>query len=409
MDIKDLHDTLVSTLGDFRTYVDTKIGALSTRLDTIQAKSERPPDPMDTNTRRGKSDGITNINGIKLLKPTARLSDVVDHQLPAGIKASDLDFGRWLKGVITGDWTGAELERKTMSTGSDTLGGYLMPSPLSTLFIDLARNQSVCLQAGATTIPMTTGTLDIARLTSDPTGYWKQENAAGTFSDITVGRTVLSAHTLIGLCKASVELIEDAKNSGSVIQNALTAALALELDRACVRGNGIAAEPLGLRNWSSLGLNYGAQLIDKVGLGLDAYDDFCNAVQLIAQANGPGAEALSTILAPRDAGTLDRLRDGEDRPYQPPPSWNAMKHLTTNSIPSTLYSGNKSEAYVGDFSQLAVGMRTGINIEITRVGGDGDSGAFRNLQVWIRAYLRADLVLLRPSWFVVIDAIAPPA
>jgi len=57
-------------------------------------------------------------------------------------------FGKWLKGTIMGDWRGADEER-AMSIGTPSAGGYLVPTPLALGIIDLARNQSRILEAGA--------------------------------------------------------------------------------------------------------------------------------------------------------------------------------------------------------------------------------------------------------------------
>jgi HK97 family phage major capsid protein len=363
--------------------------------DRILAAAVRPADAYDAEAAR-HSQGVTRTGGITVLKNSAKLFDHVRHDLPDGIRPQELDFGKTLRGMVTGDWDGAHAERKTLSS-SDGVGGYLLPSPLSSILVDLARNQSVCMRAGAVTIPMNSGTLDIARLTSDPTGYWKQENAAGTASDIGTGRFTLRAKTLMALVKSSVELIEDAPNAGAIIQNALSAALALELDRACLRGTGAAAEPLGIKNFP------GVQTIPTIGT-LAGFDEFSSAWEMIQASNGP-SEGICTIMNPREAGDIDRMKDGESKPILAPPSWALMKHLVSNQVSITGGGGAEGEAYVGDFSQLAVGVRTGVTLEVTRVGSDTDSSAFKNLQVWIRAYLRADLVLLQPTWFVYLSGI----
>ena len=57
-------------------------------------------------------------------------------------------------------------------------------------------------------------------------------------------------------------------------------------------------------------------------------------------------------------------------------------------------------------------MRTEVVLEASRVAGDADGSAFRNLQVWIRAYARMDCVVTRSSYFEVLtgieEATTPP-
>jgi len=81
---------------------------------------------------------------------------------------------------------------------------------------------------------MSSETLSIARLASDPQAGWKVENAAIDETAITFERVVLHAHTLIGVVRASRELIEDAINLESVLSDAFAKSLALELDRVCL-------------------------------------------------------------------------------------------------------------------------------------------------------------------------------
>jgi len=90
----------------------------------------------------------------------------------------------------------------------------------------------------------------------------------------------------------------------------------------------------------------------------------------------------------------------------PPPAWTAMRRFYTNQVPVDLGAGsNESEAYIGDFGQMAIGMRTSLTLEASRDASDSSSSAFSNLQVWVRAYLRADVALLQPSHFVYLSGI----
>ena len=95
-----------------------------------------------------------------------------------------LSFDRYLRGMATGNWDGAEHER-ALSEGTLTAGGHLVPTPLSARVIDLARNQTRVFQAGAITVPMTAQTLKLARLTGEGSPAWKTENAAITDADMT--------------------------------------------------------------------------------------------------------------------------------------------------------------------------------------------------------------------------------
>lgn len=336
---------------------------------------------------------------ILMLSQEQRMADVVRRQSESDY--TRLSLGRYVKGIVTGDWSGAEDERRAMAEGTLAGGGYLVPTPLSAQVIDRARNLAQVMKAGAVTVPMDSETLTVARVVEDPTVAWKVENAPITASDMTFEPVKFQAKTLVGMAKLSVELFEDAANIDQVVENALSQAIALELDRAALRGSGVDPEPRGVRNVS------GVQFIDLGDNGgqID-FGKFSEAVQKIQEANGPDASSLAAIYAPRTAGTLDRLTDSTGQPLQPPASFANLRKLVTNQVPVNLTKGtaaNASEAYVGDFKQLWIGMRKNLTIEVSRQAGD----AFGNLQVWIRIYARYDVQLAQPKHFVVIDGIIP--
>jgi HK97 family phage major capsid protein len=338
-----------------------------------------------------------------------RVGDPIDtetrHNLPDGIKADDLNLGRWFRGIVTSDWSGAEAERRAMGGNNDVLGGYVVPLPLAARVIDLARNQARVMQAGAITVPMDSSTLKLGQMTADPTAHWRHENVEATFSDASFGLLTLDAKTLVAMTKISIELVEDAANIPQLVEAAMASALALELDRAALCGAGAGAEPQGIRYAD------GIQTIDMGtnGAALTSYDDFSTAWEYIQNSNGP-SEGISAIYAPRTAGAIDRMKDGQGLPLQPPESFKNIQKLVTNQVPVDLTKGtadNASEAYVGDFSNLLMGMRTNMTMEVSREAADSSGSAFRELQLWVRIYLRADVALMRPNHFVLINGIIP--
>jgi hypothetical protein len=54
-----------------------------------------------------------------------------------------------------------------------------------------------------------------------------------------------------------------------------------------------------------------------------------------------------------------------------------------------------------------VGIRRTVVIEATRVGADGSNGAFSDLQIWVRGYLRADVKLARANQVAYTEGIIP--
>ena len=328
----------------------------------------------------------------------ARNQSVREHMGRSGSSEyQNLNLGKFIKGAITGNWRNAELEQRAMSEGVLGAGGYMVPTPLAAELIDLSRNLSVLLEAGARTVLFDSQSLKIARVITDPVAAWKAENAVITKSDMAVDSVVLTARTLTALVPVSLELLEDAPNASAAITEALAAGLALELDRAGLLGSGAGSEPTGIFNAAgvqsiSMGTN---------GAALTNFSQLSQAVQKVWEANSTPTAA---IYAPRTAGVLDRLVDTTGQPMVPPPSFQELKRLVSNQVPVTQVQGTSgavaSCAFVGDFSKLIVGMRTNLTIQISSEAGDASGSAFSNLQYWIRAHLRADIALTRPNQFV---------
>lgn len=317
--------------------------------------------------------------------------------LPDGIRAGELSWNRFVRALVTGDWSQAPAEARAMGTAPGTSGGYLLPSPLAGELIDLARAQSVLNRAGVRVIPMDTEELTFAKMTGDITPGWKIENLPATESSPSFGRLTLKARTLIGFAEAPAELLADARNSGTIIRDSLAQSLALELDRVGLRGSGVGAEPIGLLSWA------GINKIELAANPLTRYEDVSQAVQKVLEKNGP-EQGLAAIMAPRTWGEIDRFADSTNQPLRPPASWERLNRLTTSQIPVNLGAGSdESEIYVGDFRQLLLGMRLGITLKASDTAGD----ALKNFQVQFVGVLRADFVVAVDGHFTLIDGITP--
>ena len=166
----------------------------------------------------------------------------------------ELSVERYLRGLVTGDWTGAAAEQRAMAEGTGSTGGFMVPTILSAQIIDLARNMTRVIQAGASIVPMPNQTLDIAKWAGDPSSAWHTENAAITPSDATLGKVTLKAKALAALTVVSRELVEDAPNVGQELSHAFAASFAVKVDKAALYGSGTDPEPRGVKNTSGVTL-----------------------------------------------------------------------------------------------------------------------------------------------------------
>lgn len=353
----------------------------SGRIQTVPTETTRPT-PRD---------------GIRLLKPEERFASAVQ---PDSYPSDGVTIRGLLSAALSGDWAGIPPEARAMAVGVGS-GGFAVPTPLSARLIDKARNAARVIAAGAATVPMDNSTLKFARLATDPTAAWKLENAAAATSDPALEQVTLTAKTLVAFVKMSVELVEDSDPAvTNVVENAMAQAIALEIDRAALRGSGVNPEPLGIRNTTgvsvtSLGANGAAP----------TYAALSTAIQQVQSTN---FEPTAIIYSPRTAGTLDRLVDSTGQPLQPPPSVEGIRKLVTGQIPGNLTQGTSSlasEVYVGQWDQLVIGMRQQLVIEASREASDATDSAFRQLMVFVRAYVRMDVAVAQPGAFAVVSGV----
>jgi HK97 family phage major capsid protein len=305
--------------------------------------------------------------------------------------AEGLSFDRYLRGMATGQWEGAEHER-ALAEGTVGAGGALVPAPLSARVIDLARNRTVVFRAGAQTVPMTSNTLALARLTSEGTPAWKSENATITAADMVFDRVTFTARTLVRTILLSVELFEDADpSSEDVIANSFAGQMAVELDRVALLGTGTPPEPRGVLNQSGItSTAHGAN-----GTVISNFDWWLDAIGAVRAA---GFEPNAHIQAPRSSTSLSKLKEATTNAYMAPPA-GLLPMYTTKSVPITLTVGTSTDTslvFTADWSNLLVGIRTDFTLRFL-----GERYLADNLQYAFLAYLRADVQLAQPTAFVV--------
>lgn len=308
----------------------------------------------------------------------------------------ELNLERYLRGLVTGDWTGAAVEQRAMAEGTGSAGGFMVPTILSAQIIDLARNMTQVLRAGASVVPMPNQTLDIAKWAGDPSSAWHTENAAITPSDATLGKVTLKAKALAALTVVSRELVEDAPNVGAELAHAFAASFAVKVDKAALYGSGTDPEPRGVKNTSGVTL----QSMGTNGAVLTNYDPFVDAVGTLADNNETANGGI--IVAPRTERNTAKLKDTTNQPMMRPSMLDDLPFLATNQVPINLTQGTStdaSDAFIADWSQLMLGVRTQLVIEPLRERY-ADNGQLGFVSWW-----RGDIAVARAAAFAVIVGI----
>jgi len=274
--------------------------------------------------------------------------------------------------------------------GADVLGGYTTPEFLQADIIDEARNNMVLVKAGARTATMQAPIQYVARVSGSPTGAWTGENQEIPAEDFNFDRLKVEARKYAARVVMSIELSEDMIDGGATIRQALSEIAQIGLDYAGLMGSGVGEEPLGLYNWPDVN--------EVVAGAVVQYDHFSQGIQKVWEANGtPGAY----LLAPRDAGILDRVKDGEGLYIPLPDFMKGLKRGVSKQIPSTLGTGTDSVAFVGDFSQMVLCIRSPLRLELAREADD----SFKKAQIQLRLIMRADVVILREKFFTKITGL----
>jgi HK97 family phage major capsid protein len=280
--------------------------------------------------------------------------------------------------------------RNALSEGTDSAGGVTVPDELSREMIDRMRANLVVGAAGARTVPMTSDNLKFARQVADPAAAWRNENALVAESDPTFDAVTLQARSLAVIVKASVELLQDSVNIEAALNNALAQALAREIDRVAMFGSGTAPEPRGVYTTAGIStISMGTN-----GAAIGNYDPIVDAVTALASANAPAPTAA--IMAPRTFGSLSKVKDSTGQPITAPAIVSGLPMLRTTAVPINQTQGTStiaSSILVGDFSNLLIGVRQSLRIELLR-------GPFMDrLQVGFLAHLRADVAVAQPAAF----------
>jgi len=314
-------------------------------------------------------------------------------------KVSLADFVRGVAGMPTTDAV-----RASLSEGTDTAGGYLVPSMVMPGVLEALVPASSVLSAGAGIIPVAVGAKSFTQAAIDniPTAAWRAENGNVAESDPTFRAAVATPRSLAFFFKVSRELLADATNLEQALTIAVAQAFAKELDRAALRGSGTAPEPRGVLNSTSLGVNAVANGANGASLATTKFANLLSAYQLILEDNAPAPTAA--IMSPRSRVVLGGLADSTGQPLQTPAMLEPVALLSTTQVPNDLSVGSSadcSEIYLGDFTNMAFMMREQLSIQKV------DQLFATTGQMGFVCHARCDVMLQYPKAFAVVTGVRP--
>lgn len=303
------------------------------------------------------------------------------------------DFFRGVAGMRT-----TQAVSNALSIGTDTGGGFTVPSTLMPGILGALVPVSSLLTAGAGIVMLDEGakTYTTAGINAIPTASWRLEAGTLATSDATFRAVVATPKSLAFQFKISRELLADGQGIESALYLAVAQAFAKELDRAGLRGSGTNPEPRGLLNTVGIqAVSNGAN-----GLALGNYANLFSGVQAILQVDGPMPTAA--IMAPRSLVKLGQLVTTTNEYLVPPVMLSNVKQIATSQIPINLTVGTStdcSEIYMGDFTNMLFAMREAVSIQLLReaYASTGEIG--------FACHVRADVLVNYPQAFSVITGI----
>lgn len=316
-----------------------------------------------------------------------------------GFRPRPGDAGTFVRGMTTGGWRGASdelIELRALSEGTNSAGGFLVPTPLSTFLIDLARNKAQVIQAGARTIPMDSDTLKIPAVLSEPVPSWRQENSIIVEGEPTFGALTLNSKSLAVLVKASIEVLEDVPGMARTLEDIITNAFALEIDRTALYGTGVDPQPLGLYNTAG---------VEKVAAGANgAAPTWDLVVDRVAAVQGRNFDPTAILANGRSLTALAKAKDTAGNYLTPPAILDGIPRLGSAQIRANETQGTSgavaSSVFVGDFTNLAIGVRSEVKMYPLKERYLADAG-----QVGFVFVARLDVAVLRTGAFSVLTGV----
>lgn len=291
----------------------------------------------------------------------------------------------------------SEAAQRALSVAVDSSGGYTVPAVHMPSILAALAPASSLLTAGASIVPldMAGKTFSLAGIDALPTATWRNENDQVEESAPTFRNIVLTPRSLSFYTRVSRELLADGVNIEGALYQAIAQAFATAIDAAGLRGTGTAPQPRGLLHTAGIhSITNGA---DGAAFG---WGNIFDATEKILSADAPMPTAA--IMHPRSRLALAKLSATDGQPLQVPPMLAGVQLLTSSQIPTNLTTGTStdtSEVYIGDFSQMIIGMRENLSIQVLQEHY-ADYG-----QVAFMCHARLDFAALYPQAFAIVTGV----
>jgi HK97 family phage major capsid protein len=224
-------------------------------------------------------------------------------------------------------------------------------------FIDVLRNASSVMQAGARMLGGLSGDVKIPKKTAAASAAWiATEGGASSESEMTVGSVSLTPKTLGAFTDVTRQLlIQSSLDVEALIRDDLASAIALTIDLGALSGSGSSGQPTGIKNTS------GINTVD-FGTAPDLVPTFAQVVAMetaVAEDNALMGN-LAYIMPAAMVGALKTTEKASNTAQfvvEPGGTVNGYRAIVSNQCAA-------GDAYFGNFSDLLVGMFGGLDIVV---------------------------------------------
>ena len=335
------------------------------KMDALNAEPVERGNPLAAEIGMNKKE-IERYSIVRAIRAAAEAKDDPRAWDRAGLEREASDavakrFGRTPRSFfIPNDVMIGNGERRDLTVGTPTAGGYFVQTTYPLSMIELLRNKMILTQAGVTMLDGLVGDVAVPKHTAAGTGYWVAESGSPTESAQTIGQVALTPHTFGAYSDISHKLlIQSSIGVENFVRDDLARVIALGIDYAGLHGDDSADvnQPDGVASTSGIG--------SVVGGTNGAAPDWADIVNLEKEVAIDNAE-VDKMAYITNAAVRGKLKQTmRTATYGEIPIWgdtnvlNGHPVLVSNQVSSTLTKGSSNVAsaiFYGNWAELVLGM-----------------------------------------------------
>ena len=221
-------------------------------------------------------------------------------------------------------------------------------------FIDVLRNSSSVMQAGATMLRGLQGNVVIPKKTAAASGAWiATEGTAAAESEFTSGSVTMSPKVVGAFTDATRLLLQQSSlDVENLIRDDLTQSIATAIDLGALAGSGTSGQPTGIANTSGINTT-------TFAAANPTWAEIVAMESAVANDNALTG-SLGYICRPADFGTLkttEKATGTAQFVVSPDNTMNGYNVVRSNQVTS-------GDFYFGNFADLLIGMYGGLDITV---------------------------------------------